>query len=225
MQRILVLPPRVNLGTAVMAFSIDSASDMQLCPRKLLVKVWTVQITATSWRTPWSHCFKNTSLMTFTVLMKPAFLQGAGQQNFCLLEMKVCKAQNTSTPKTAQVCCYAQTWLAQTNFHPYWLARLQDPMPWGGKELAWASFKSATTTAAMGGWLQLSWNIGLDKWNERLARQQWHIFLLIGQHPFPHNKRVFQHQHWVFATKYHIKSTSTRSGHNACLQDAVLHYP
>ena len=32
---ILVLPLRVNLGTAVMAFSTDSASNMPLCPKKI----------------------------------------------------------------------------------------------------------------------------------------------------------------------------------------------
>ena len=143
-----------------MAFSTDSTSNMPLCTRKLLVKVWTVQITATSWRTPWSHCYKNTSPMTFTMLMKPAFSTRCWPREPMPLEMKLGGAQNTSTPKTDWGCCYAWTWLAQTHFHPYWLARLQDPMPSRGKELAWASLKLTTTTTAMGRWLQVSLNIG-----------------------------------------------------------------
>ena len=170
---ILVWSLRVNFGTAVIAFSTDSASNMLLCPRKWLVKILAVQITVTSWRTPWSHCYKNTSPMTFTMLMKPAFSTRWWPIDLMPLEMKLCESQNTSTLKMDWVCCYSWTWLAQTNFHPYWLARLQDSMPWVGKELAWACLKLTTTTTAMGGWLQLSLNIG---WTNGMRDWLLHVY-------------------------------------------------
>ena len=64
----------------------------------------------------------------------------------------------------------------------------------------------------------------LDKWNERLARQKWHILLLIDHIPSNITKEYANIRVEFLTPKHHIKAATTRSGHNTCLQNALLHY-
>ena len=145
-----------------MVFCIDFASDMPYCVQE---NYW--------WRSglsrlqqlhgehPWSHCYKNTSPMTFTMLMKPAFSTRCQPTELLPSEMKLCKAQRhlNSKDRLSLLLC---TNLTGTD-------KLPTPTDWQGcktpcpeEDGSWpeASLKSTNTIIAMDGWLQLSLNIG-----------------------------------------------------------------
>ena len=160
LQRILVLPLRVNLGTAVIPFSTDSASDMPLHPGKLIVKVWTVHITATSWRTSWSHCYKNTSPMTFTMLMKPAFsYKMLANRTYVFGDETVQGSKHlNSKDRLSLLLCKNMT--GTDKLPPLLIQKAARAHVPKRKWVGLSKLKLTTTTTAMGGWLQLPLSIG-----------------------------------------------------------------
>ena len=113
----------------------------------------------TFWKPLWSHCCKNTSQKTSTMLMRPASTK-LWPTDCMHLVLKWLEAQNIWTPKIGWVSCCVPTWQAQINCHHWLLVKLHDPMPWRGKVLVSVTYKLITTTTEMAGWQLLCMNIG-----------------------------------------------------------------
>ena len=74
----------------------------------------------------WSLYFNNTSLMTSTMLMRPASTTRDLMTIHMHLMVRECMGQSTTTQRTNLVWCCVPTWLEQTN-HPLVIGKVKYP--------------------------------------------------------------------------------------------------
>ena len=97
--------------------------------------------------------------------------------------MKLYMVPDIWTPKTGWVSCCAQTWQALTNWPPLLIGKATRPATLNRKGIVLSQLKVNYYHNSNGWMTSVVFEHWLDQWSERLAKQRWHILLLIDNAP------------------------------------------